>query len=120
MKKINTKLRLAAFLILAFILFGCARNLPTDPSLISGFYTPGLQYEQYDCPRLSIELDALVRWEREMFIAQSLRIKNSEVQFAITCYGLGDGIEAAELARVRGKKQAVLNFMEAKGCQGAK
>lgn len=114
----NIKLKFAAFLILTFILSGCARNLPTPPEQITGFYTSGFQYEQYSCQRLLIELNSLVRLERVMVKAQKQRIINSEVIFSDTGYGLGDGFEAYELSNARGEKSAVLNAMEAKGCQG--
>ena len=105
---------------LAFIpvalLAGCM-NMPTPSSQITGSYTSGLTYESYECPRLGIELDSLARRENQLVTAQEQRIKTSQVQAFWWGVGQGDGIEASELANVRGEKEAVRKVMEVKGCQ---
>ncbi|MBA7519558.1 hypothetical protein ES705_11637 [subsurface metagenome] len=117
MERINTKLKFAVFLMLTFILSGCG-TMPTPPAQIAGFYVPGMKYEQYDCQSLSIEMSHLERLERQLIIAQQQRIKNSEMQVAWgSGFHLGDGLEAFELANVRGEKEAVRRFMAVKGCQ---
>ncbi len=100
------------------MLGGCL-NMPTPPSQISPSYTSGLRYENYDCSRLSVELDSLARRENQLVIAQEQRIKTSQVQGCVWGFGQGDGIEASELANVRGEKEAVRKAMEVKGCKGA-
>ena len=107
-------------LALAFIqlvaLSGCM-NMPTATSQITGSYTSGLRYENYDCSRLGIELDSLARRENQLVIAQEQRIKTSQTQAFWWGFGQGDGIEASELANVRGEKEAVRKAMETKACQ---
>ena len=98
------------------ILTGCM-NMPTPASQITGSYTSGLRYEDFDCSRLSIELNSLARREDQLVIAQQQRIKDSKSQAFWWGFGKGDGIEASELANVRGEKEAVRKAMETKGCE---
>jgi hypothetical protein len=95
--------------------FGCT-NMPTQPSQITGSYTSDLKYEQYDCGRLAKEVNALARRENALVAAQNQRIKTSETQAFWFGYGQGDGIEASELASVRGEKEAVRKAMDIKEC----
>lgn len=89
--------------------------MPTPPSQIAGAYNSGIKYEEYDLKRLKIEYDALCRRESQLVIAQEQRRKSSEVQAFWLGYGTGDGIEASELASVRGEKEAVRRAIELKG-----
>ena len=98
------------------LLAGCM-NMPTPPSQITCSYTSGLRYEDFDCSRLGIELDSLARRENQLVIAQEQRIKTSQTQAFWWGFGQGDGIEASELANVRGEKEAVRKAMESKRCQ---
>ena len=97
-------------------LAGCM-NMPTPASQITGSYTSGLRYEDFDCSRLAVELDSLARRENQLVIAQEQRIKTSQTQAFWWGFGQGDGIEASELANVRGEKEAVRKAMEAKSCR---
>ena len=99
----------------AILLSGCM-NMPTPPSQITGSYTSGLKYEDYECSKLAVEVDSLARRENQLVIAQEQRIKTSTTQAFWYGYGQGDGIEASELANVRGEKEAVRHAMEVKGC----
>ena len=90
--------------------------MPTPASQITGSYTSGLKYEEYPCSRLAVELDSLARRENQLVIAQEQRIKTSNVQAFWLGYGQGDGIEASELANVRGEKEAVRTAMAARYC----
>lgn len=56
------------------------------------------------------------RRENQLVVAQEQRIKTSQVQAFWWGMGQGDGIEASELANVRGEKEAVRTAMEGKGC----
>ncbi|KAB2318316.1 hypothetical protein F8A86_14400 [Betaproteobacteria bacterium SCN1] len=94
---------------------GCF-NMPTPAAQITGSYTSGLKYEDYPCQRLAIELDSLARRENQLVVAQEQRVKSSNVQAFWLGYGQGDGIEASELANVRGEKEAVRKAMEVKQC----
>lgn len=98
------------------ILTGCM-NMPTPTSQITGYYISGLRYEDFNCSRLAVELNSLARRESQLVIAQGQRIKTSQIQAFWWGFGQGDGIEASELANIRGEKEAVLKAMEAKGCQ---
>lgn len=95
---------------------GCM-NMPTPPSQISGSYTSGLRYENFNCSKLSAEIDSLARRENQLVVAQEQRIKTSKVQAFWWGYGQGDGIEASELANVRGEKEVVRHAFESKDCQ---
>jgi len=113
----NKKLKLVLLALAPLaILVGCA-NMPTPPSQITGSYTSGLRYEDFDCRKLSVELDSLARRENQLTIAQEQRIKTSQTQAFWWGFGQGDGIEASELANVRGEKEAVRKAMESKECQ---
>ena len=98
------------------ILTGCL-NMPTQASQITGSYTSGLKYEQFECPRLSVEVASLARRENQLVVAQEQRYKTSQTQAFWWGFGQGDGIEASELANVRGEKEAVRTAMEVNGCK---
>ena len=106
---------LALAVTLLGVLGGCM-NMPTPASQITGSYTSGLKYESYDCSRLSVELDSLARRENQLVIAQEQRGKTSQMQAFWWGFGQGDGMEASELANVRGEKEAVRRAMEVKAC----
>jgi hypothetical protein len=95
---------------------GCM-NMPTPASQITGAYTSGLRYEAFDCSRLAVEVDSLARRENQLVLAQEQRMKTSQTQAFWFGYGQGDGIEASELANVRGEKEAVRKAMDVKACQ---
>jgi hypothetical protein len=113
-------LKLSSIIAITVTVFfaGCM-NMPTPPSQITGSYTSGLKYEDYTCEKLSAELDSLARRENQLVTAQNQRIKTSEMQAFWWGFGQGDGIEASELANVRGEKEAVRRAMEAKNCYGS-
>ena len=101
-------------LTLTLILTGC--NMPTPVGQITGSYTSDLQYAQYDCQLLAIEVNALARRENQLVLAQEARRKTSVLQAILLGFGNGDGIEASELANVRGEKEAVRKAISRKGC----
>ena len=90
--------------------------MPTPASQITGSYTSGLNYEQFNCTKLSAEVDSLARRENQLAIAQEQRIKTSQTQAFWWGFGQGDGIEASELANVRGEKEAVRKALANKEC----
>ncbi len=92
-------------------------NMPTPPTQITGAYVSGLRYENYDCSRLSAELSSLSRRKNQLVVAQRQRIKTSETQEFWYGYGQGDGLEASELANVRGEREAVRSAMDVNGCR---
>jgi hypothetical protein len=97
-------------------LVGCV-NMPTQPSQITGAYVSPIKYDGSDCKTLAVELSALSRRENQLVTAQTQRIKTSETQVFWYGYGQGDGVEASELANVRGEREAVVTAMEKKSCQ---
>lgn len=107
--------RIAFVVITALTSAGCL-NMPTPPAQITGSYTSGLNYESFDCERLGAESASLARRENQLVAAQEQRIKTSQVQAFWWGFGQGDGVEASELANVRGEKEAVRRAMEAKRC----
>ena len=109
-KILNLLLYVSIFLV-------CCMNMPTPPSQITGSYTSGLKYKSVDCARLAVEMDSLTRRENQLVIVQELRIKTSRTQAFWRGYGQGDGIEASELANVRGEKEAVRKAMNVKNCR---
>jgi hypothetical protein len=96
---------------------GCM-NMPTQTSQITGSYTSGLKYEQFTCDQLAVEIDSLARRENQLVIAQEQRIKTSQTQAFWYGVGQGDGVEASELANVRGEKEAVRKAIDSKHCSG--
>ena len=106
------------FLILFLILFvGCATNMPTPTAQIVGSYTSELKYKDYSCEELGLEISSLARRESQLVIAQEGRIQTSKMQAFWLGYGQGDGVEASELAVVRGEKNAVRKALDKKGCK---
>ena len=103
-------------LLVALALGGCM-NMPTPSSQITSAYTSGLNYKDFSCEELSAELASLARRENQLVTAQEQRIKTSKVQAFWWGYGQGDGVEASELANVKGEKEAVRKAIEAKGCR---
>lgn len=104
--------------VVGIFLSGCM-NMPTPSSQITGSYSSGLRYHDFDCPTLSAEMDSLARRENQLVIAQEQRIKTSKTQAFWYGYGQGDGIEASELANVRGEKESVRTALEKKNCSAA-
>jgi hypothetical protein len=110
-----TKGKLLCFFVILLFVPGCF-NMPTPASQITPAYSSGLKYEYYDCRALSIELDSLARRENQLVIAQEQRIKSSKYQAFWIGYGQGDGVEASELANVRGEKEQIRRAMDRLGC----
>lgn len=106
---------IAAASVVILTLAGCM-NMPTPVSQITGAYVSPLKYEGFECSRLATELASLSRRENQLVSAQTQRVKTSEAQAFWYGYGQGDGIEASELANVRGEREAVRYAMEVKGC----
>ena len=106
-----------SILILFNLLLLVSCNMPTPAAQITGSYTSGMKYENYECDRLAVEINALARREDQLTIAQEGRRKASLVQALLLGCGTGDGVEASELAIVKGEKEAVRKAMDVKGCE---
>ena len=106
------------FILIFFnLLLLASCNMPTPAAQITGSYTSGMKYENYECDRLAVEINALARREDQLTIAQEGRRKSSLVQALLLGFGTGDGVEASELANVKGEKEAVRKAMDVKGCE---
>lgn len=103
-------------LVLSLLLSACAVNTPTPSSQIAASGGSGINYDEYDCPRLIAEMESLVRRELALIGAQEKRLKSSSFQATVLGVGQGDGAEATELAKVRGDENAVRKVMQAKKC----
>jgi tetratricopeptide (TPR) repeat protein len=115
MKK-ATIIRIILLFSIMVIISGCF-NLATPPSQITGSYVSPALYDDYDCKELAIELKSLARRENQLVTAQEGRRESSKIQAFWLGFGQGDGVEASELANVRGSKEAVLAAMDKKGCE---
>lgn len=104
-----------AIALIACFLSACM-NMPTPTAQITGSYTSSLKYDGFECPKLAAELGSLARRENQLVVAQEQRIKSSNMQAFWWGYGQGDGLEASELANVRGEKEAVRTALQAKRC----
>ena len=109
-------MKVLASVIGALAVSGCY-NMPTPANQIMPAYVSSVKYENLDCQRLLVELDALNRRESQLAAAQEQRVKSSEMQAFWKGYGQGDGIEANELSAVRGEKEAVQKQVALKTCK---
>jgi len=116
MKKYYTVLILISSLIILSGLTSCA-NTGTPAGQITGIYVSPLKYKQYSCLELSTESSSLSRRHNSLVIAQESRVKSNNVQAFWIGSGNGDGIEASELATVKGEIEAVRSTMELKKCK---
>lgn len=110
------KKQLAILAGFCLFLSGCL-NMPTEPAQITGAYVSPTKYANLTCPQLETELTALSRRESELVLAQQERYKTSQMQAFWYGYGQGDGLEASELANVRGDKEAVKEEMDKNTCK---
>lgn len=108
-------IRVPAMTTATLLLAGCF-NLATKPAEISAAYVPSSQYASYDCHQLSVELTNLARQKNDLTVAQESRRHSSKVQAFWLGFGNGDGVEAPELATVKGEILAVQKQRELKGC----
>jgi len=111
------KLILTICLIASMIVVSGCMNMPTPVSQITGIEVSTLQYEAFDCDRLALEDDFLAKRESQLVVAQTQRIKTSRMQAFWWGFGQGDGMEASELANVRGQRMAIHKVMRIKNCK---
>lgn len=103
-------------LVLAMIaaVAGCAMGTPADRILPARASED--KFEDMKCRDLNVELESLIRREQQLTAAQNSRYRSSRVQAIIWGIGKGDGVEAVELAQVRGDLEAVRRVVARKGC----
>ena len=111
----STRIAVAA-IVVALLAGGCAINMSTAPSQVTSVPGPARNYAELTCAQLADELGIIARRETPLAAAQERRVKRSNVQALVIGVGQGDGEEAAELAKVRGEREAVRNAMVARQC----
>ena len=99
----------------ALALSGCM-NMPTDTAQITGSYVSPLRYSNSTCKDLLDEQAAMAQRENRLVSAQNQRIKSSQMQAFWWGFGQGDGIEAAEIASIRGEREAISAAISKKSC----
>lgn len=109
----NNFTKLTLTIMISVTLGGCF-NLPSDPAQITGIHVSDQKYSRYDCNELAVEMNSLARRENLLIVAQEQRRSSSKFQAFWTGFGNGDGIEAAELASVRGELEAIRRSTEAR------
>ena len=72
-------MRILLLTLSCLLITGCV-NMPTPPSQITGSYTSELQYENFNCNKLSNEINSLARRENQLVIAQEQRIDSSRMR----------------------------------------
>ena len=107
----------ALFIVSSMLFLSGCGNMPTKPSQITGAYVSPEKYESMTCEQLAVESNSLARRHNQLVVAQEQRVKTSQVQAFWLGFGNGDGVEASELANVRGEMEAVRTMMEKKKCQ---
>jgi hypothetical protein len=112
----KTTLLIAISAIVISILTSCA-NCGTHAEQITGSYVSPVKYKHYTCRELATESSSLSRRLNSLTIAQESRVDSNQVQAFWLGYGNGDGIVAAELATVKGEKEAVRSTMQQKQCK---
>jgi hypothetical protein len=105
------------FLFLVITVLSSCMNMSTPPSQITGAYVSPLKYKRHSCEDLAFELSSLSRRENILVTAQEQRVKTSKTQAFWYGVGTGDGIEASELATVRGEREAIRSMMESRKCE---
>lgn len=115
-KTMKTVMKTTMIFLLSSAATGCA-NVGTSPEQITGTYVSPVKYDKYTCSQLAVESSSLARRQDLLINAQASRVSSNEVQAFWLGYGNGDGIEAAELANVKGETEAVRSAMEYKKCR---
>ena len=100
-----------SLIVVAVFSSGCL-NMPTAESQISGSYVSPQKYKNYSDVDLTAEINSLSRRESQLKTAQNQRVKTSRTKAFWWGFGDGDGIEASELANVRGSIEAARREQE--------
>lgn len=117
---------LVILLLVSFltILVGCA----TPPDKIPTAYVSSVQYNNYDCNQIAMEMRGVGRRVNELYTDLDKEASADEVQMGIglilfwpALFWLegGDDERAAEYARLKGERQALEDTAVAKSCDPA-
>ena len=108
-------------LLIALLCTACASN----PDKIATSYVSPIQYANYDCQQISMEMTRVSRRVTELYGALDKKAGNDSAQMAVglilfwpTLFFLegGDGPEAAEYARLKGEREALETSAIEKKC----
>jgi len=103
------------------LLAGCA----TQPDNIASAYVSPLQYKDYDCDQVSMEMGRVTRRASELQASLKKTADDDQAQMAVglillwpTLFFLegGDGPEAQEYARLKGERDALEKAAVEKKC----
>ena len=109
---------LAAALVASALAAGCYPTA-TSQGEITGTYISPKTYKSFTCEELVIEQESLSRREAQLSIAQESRHKDDQFKSWLGIPTRGDGIEASELANMRGQMEAVQVAISRKKCDAA-
>ena len=102
-------------------LIGCA----SQPDKIATSYVSPLQYQDYTCKQIGMELGSVTRRANELAGTLKKKADNDAIQTGVglillwpTLFALegGDGAEAAEFARLKGERDALEQAAVQKSC----
>lgn len=102
-------------------LIGCA----SQPEKIATSYVSPLQYQDYTCKQIGMELGSVTRRANELAGTLKKKADNDAIQMGVglillwpTLFALegGDGAEAAEFARLKGERDALEQAAVQKSC----
>lgn len=109
------------YLIIGFtVVTTVSCNMPTPTSDIITTDFSGVPYENMDCSSLKLKLNELKNLEYRFSTAQDIRIDDSKGHAAYYGWGRGDGMDTIELAKARGKYNAVHKVYDNKNCNHMK
>ena len=103
----KTKIKILAATCAAAAMLGGCYPTATSQGEITGSYVSPKTYGGFTCDDLVIEQESLSRRESQLTVAQESRHKNDQFKSWLGIPTRGDGVEASELANVRGKMEAV-------------
>ena len=95
-------------------LFGC--NTPSPPAEIPIPKFSTTEFEKLDCTALAFELSRTEADEKTFAAAQERRVASSTGHILYYGWGTGDSFEAVELAKARGKRDAIVRTQKLKDC----
>lgn len=113
--------RKMAVIILAVMFAGCA----THPDKISTAYVSPIQYNNYDCDQVRVELERVTRRANALHNSLAKTANTDSAQMAIGMVLFwpsllflegGDGPEAAEYARLKGERDTLEKIAIQKKC----
>ena len=113
--KTKIKILMAACFASA-LLSGCYPTATSQGEITGSYFSPKT-FKDFTCDEMVIEQESLSRREAQLTVAQEARHKNDRFKAWWGIPTRGDGIEASELANVRGQMEAVKVAISQKKCE---